>query len=61
MARTSHNPDIKFLRHIGYALIVATTMAGAVTLSLTISESNSVTIAATGVSDQVAMRLQPLE
>lgn len=62
MAKTQHNPDIQFLRHVGYVLVLATTMAGAITLSLTVSESNSIAIAsiASGVTNQVAMR-EPLE
>lgn len=45
MGHPPHNPDVEFLRHIGYVLIVTTVMSGAVTLSLTLSAGNSVTLA----------------
>ena len=45
MAHTSRDPDIEFLQHIGYVLIVTTIMSGAVTLSLTLSASTSVALA----------------
>ena len=40
----SPQPDIRFFRNTGFALVTATLMAGAITLSLTLTTNRSIAL-----------------
>ena len=57
MAQALLDPDVRFLRQIGYVMVVVATLAGAVTLSIALTESNAIAIAGIAtVPEQVALR-----